>query len=212
MNNSRLLVHIEKGKCLDVNQYDEFPSRNILPDGLYAAHSSLIIDALHVRDEQIGYIILNAGDHPGMIYESLRHQFSTAIKGTQMVNTINRYSEGLEEIVEERTKMLTSLNEEMKKEIKKGKLPKMNCSSRKTWSPWAFLPEALPMNFNNILTALTGNVSLLIEDEGTYEYRRDVYNTLINAIENARNLTGQLLTFSKGGFPIKKSHAYHSSY
>jgi C4-dicarboxylate-specific signal transduction histidine kinase len=205
MNNARLVVHMKNKRCTDVSRYKEFPARKILPGNLYKNNRHLIIDALHVRDEQIGYIVLNAGEHPGMIYESLRHKFSSAIKGVQMVSTINRYSEGLEKTVEERTKMLTSLNEEMKDEIKKREIAENELLRQKNLESLGLLAGGIAHDFNNILTALSGNVSLLIEDEGTYETRHEVYNTLINAINNARNLTGQLLTFSKGGIPVKKT-------
>ncbi len=59
-------------------------------------------------------------------------------------------------------------------------------------------------DFNNILAAILGNVSLvkqyLDEENEILEIIRDVENASIRA----RNVTNQLLTFSKGGHPVKK--------
>jgi PAS domain S-box-containing protein len=59
-------------------------------------------------------------------------------------------------------------------------------------------------DFNNILAAILGNVSLvkqyLSEENEILEIIRDVENASIRA----RNVTNQLLTFSKGGHPVKK--------
>jgi PAS domain S-box-containing protein len=60
-------------------------------------------------------------------------------------------------------------------------------------------------DFNNILNAILGNISLA---KLSFEDKNEL-STLLEAAEKAsvraKNLTNQLLTFSKGGAPIKKS-------
>ncbi len=60
-------------------------------------------------------------------------------------------------------------------------------------------------DFNNILTALIGNISLAREiigpENSSYELLKDAENASLHA----KNLTQQLLTFSKGSKPIRRS-------
>ncbi len=66
------------------------------------------------------------------------------------------------------------------------------------------LAGGIAHDFNNILTAILGNTNIaMIMSKDSSE----VYNKLVNvekAILKAKDLTQQLLTFSKGGKPVKK--------
>ncbi|HRZ28642.1 MAG TPA: ATP-binding protein [Spirochaetota bacterium] len=66
------------------------------------------------------------------------------------------------------------------------------------------LAGGIAHDFNNILTSITGNISLAKTEtkrgSGTY----DLLDAAEKASLRARDLTQQLLTFSKGGAPIKK--------
>lgn len=67
------------------------------------------------------------------------------------------------------------------------------------------LAGGIAHDFNNILTAILGNISL---SKLYAEPNGKVFNTLTEAEKGtlrARDLTQQLLTFSKGGAPIKKT-------
>jgi len=67
------------------------------------------------------------------------------------------------------------------------------------------LAAGIAHDFNNLLTIILGNVSLAIADQKT----PSTVNTLLTeteaAIQQARHLTHQLLTFAKGGSPIKET-------
>ncbi|MEC9492793.1 PAS domain S-box protein [Flexistipes sp.] len=65
------------------------------------------------------------------------------------------------------------------------------------------LAGGIAHDFNNILTAISSNISLvrIINDEKKAE---KIYEKVDNSIERAKKLTNQLLTFSKGGSPVKK--------
>ena len=65
------------------------------------------------------------------------------------------------------------------------------------------LAGGIAHDFNNILTAIVGNISLAQLDDATDAQRA----TLVEAEKacmRAKGLTHQLLTFSKGGAPLKK--------
>ena len=68
------------------------------------------------------------------------------------------------------------------------------------------LAGGIAHDFNNILTAILGNISLAMFDAGTEN--ENLLNTLKSAEKaslRAKDLSHQLLTFSKGGNPIKKT-------
>lgn len=65
------------------------------------------------------------------------------------------------------------------------------------------LAGGIAHDFNNLLAGIFGNINIAAEMSGN----KDVSDHLLkasNAIDRARNLTGQLLTFAKGGAPVKK--------
>ncbi len=71
------------------------------------------------------------------------------------------------------------------------------------------LAGGIAHDFNNILTAILGNVSLLKLELGSSVYTNEnemleILGDIENSIIKAKGLTKQLLTFSRGGMPIKK--------
>lgn len=68
------------------------------------------------------------------------------------------------------------------------------------------LAGGLAHDFNNILTAVLGNISIARQSAPTGSDIRDALQDAERAALRARDLTHQLLTFAKGGVPIKKRH------
>lgn len=66
------------------------------------------------------------------------------------------------------------------------------------------LAGGLAHDFNNILTAILGNIQLAKIMAGTKEDLVDILADAENASLRAKSLTHKLLTFAKGGVPIKK--------
>lgn len=68
------------------------------------------------------------------------------------------------------------------------------------------LAGGIAHDFNNMLSVITGNVSYALSlVEGTSELK-DVLSDVQEGAKQAQDLTRQLLTFAKGGEPIKKPH------
>lgn len=66
------------------------------------------------------------------------------------------------------------------------------------------LAGGIAHDFNNILAAILSNIQLAVRK---MEKNEDIHKYLLNTVETARkasDLTKQLLTFSKGGAPVKK--------
>jgi PAS domain S-box-containing protein len=68
----------------------------------------------------------------------------------------------------------------------------------------ATLAGGIAHDFNNILTAIMGNISLAIIDLRGNEYLGSLMNEAEKACIQAQTLARQLLTFAKGGAPIKE--------
>jgi len=66
------------------------------------------------------------------------------------------------------------------------------------------LAGGIAHDFNNILTAIIGNISIAMLDFQMKEQSRERLNQAEKACQQAQNLSKQLLTFSRGGVPIKQ--------
>ncbi|MCC5845177.1 MAG: response regulator [Verrucomicrobia bacterium] len=67
------------------------------------------------------------------------------------------------------------------------------------------LAGGIAHDFNNLISVVMGDLSLLAEDGADRNEARRIAEHALQATERARKLTGQLLTFSKGGAPIRKT-------
>jgi len=67
------------------------------------------------------------------------------------------------------------------------------------------LAGGIAHDFNNILTAVMGNVSLVKMQLTDQDELAETLTGAEEACLRASDLTGQLITFSRGGFPVKKS-------
>jgi PAS domain S-box-containing protein len=66
------------------------------------------------------------------------------------------------------------------------------------------LAGGIAHDFNNILAAMLGNIALALLDKGMSDASRGFLQEAEKASLRARDLTQQLLTFAKGGAPIKE--------
>jgi PAS domain S-box-containing protein len=66
------------------------------------------------------------------------------------------------------------------------------------------LAGGIAHDFNNILAAILGNIDLSLLDANLLPATRKLLTEALKATHRARDLTGQLLTFAKGGEPIKE--------
>ncbi len=69
------------------------------------------------------------------------------------------------------------------------------------------LAGGIAHDFNNILTSISGGIEIsqLLMKNGKYDKVKQNLTRVLKSIERAKFLTHQLLTFSKGGAPVKKA-------
>jgi PAS domain S-box-containing protein len=110
----------------------------------------------------------------------------------------------LEQRVQERTAELKRANQELWAQIaEKQKIEEQLLRTRQLES-LGILAGGIAHDFNNLLTAILGNASLakMYADPGDKIHAK--LEEVEKASARARDLTQQLLTFSKGGAPVKK--------
>lgn len=186
-----------------VRMPQEFDAKDLLPESLAARFPNLFIDSLHIKEELLGYILFNPIDRPGLVFKTLRHQISSALLAASLMGQINQHASQLEEKIKERTRELEISNERLQKEIKEREIMEKELLRQKNLESLGLLAGGIAHDFNNLLTGIMGNVSLMQMDELHGEEAVNCLSDILKAVERAKGLTQQLLTFSRGGSPIK---------
>lgn len=126
-SSARLLLayNSDEGSIPDYAGQD-FLSKEIIPGGLSSSDRNFIfaIDPLFIQNEHLGYAVFEIGPWDGMIYETLRRQISSALKGVFLIqerlqaeNELKKNRDFLEELVKSRTKELVDTNKQLQDEI-----------------------------------------------------------------------------------------------
>lgn len=123
----------------------------------------------------------------------------------QAEDILNRHREKLVKLVEERTVELTEANAKLRREIADREKMEEELLKAQKLESLGILAGGIAHDFNNLLASMLGNISLAMLDIGRVH---PAYNQLAAAEKasiRAQDLTRQLLTFSKGGAPLKKT-------
>jgi len=113
-------------------------------------------------------------------------------------------NEQLEVRVEERTAELNRSTERLKNEIKqREEIEEELLRSRKLES-LGVLAGGIAHDFNNFLTVVQGNVEMVKIQLDQNQPVRDILDRTVTACERAALLSSQLLTFAKGGAPVRQ--------
>ncbi|MEK6743090.1 MAG: PAS domain S-box protein [Nitrospirota bacterium] len=118
---------------------------------------------------------------------------------------LKRHQEQLEDLVEERTAELKSSNSRLQREIAERERMEAELSRVQKLESLGLLAGGIAHDFNNLLGAIMGNISLAMLD---VDPENSAYQQLTKAERasfRAQDLTRQLLTFSRGGAPVKKT-------
>jgi PAS domain S-box-containing protein len=122
----------------------------------------------------------------------------------QTEEIMNRHREQLVKLVEERTAELTRTNEKLRKEIADREKMEDELLRAQKLESVSILAGGIAHDFNNLLSSILGNIGLAMLD---IDPGHNAYKQLVGAEKaslRAQDLTRQLLTFSRGGAPVKK--------
>ncbi len=123
----------------------------------------------------------------------------------QAEHILRRHREQLLKLVEDRTNELSRTNEQLRGEIADRVKIEEELLKAKKLESLGILAGGIAHDFNNFLSSILGNVELamLDIDRGSRAYQQ--LESAEKASLRAQDLTQQLLTFSRGGTPIKKT-------
>ncbi len=122
---------------------------------------------------------------------------------------LKKHQGQLEDLVEERTAELKSINSRLQQEITERERMEAELSHVQKLESLGLLAGGIAHDFNNLLGAIMGNISLAMLD---VDPENSAYQQLAKAERasfRAQELTRQLLTFSRGGAPVKKPITLH---
>ncbi len=93
-----LLAYDERGRIpIDPNR-QRVPSRQLIPEYLLPPNRqfSFMVESLYFRENQLGYVVFEAGPVEPGVYEVLRAQISSALQGAFLVQSLQQQSTQLE--------------------------------------------------------------------------------------------------------------------
>jgi ABC-type sugar transport system substrate-binding protein/GAF domain-containing protein len=94
---SRLvLAYDERGRVELESEGRRFPSRRLLPEGMWPQRQySFVAEPLYFQENQLGFALFEVGPREGTVYEALRGQIGSALKGALLLQERKRAEETL---------------------------------------------------------------------------------------------------------------------
>lgn len=106
-----------------VSETSDLPTRfrtnKLLPPSIDAVwrNRHWVLEPLVFQDEAVGYLLLSGGIEKPAVYDSLRDQVASALKGSLLLRQVREHERSLEVEVARRTQELTKANLELTQEI-----------------------------------------------------------------------------------------------
>jgi signal transduction histidine kinase/CheY-like chemotaxis protein len=126
-------------------------------------------------------------------------------KRIQVEKELREHQDHLEKLVKARTAELKIKNEELLKEMSERQHMEEELLKIQKLDSVGVLAGGIAHDFNNILTSILGNISVAIMHTTPQSEISQILTNAEKAALRAKDLTMQLLTFSKGGAPLRTS-------
>jgi signal transduction histidine kinase/ActR/RegA family two-component response regulator len=142
-----------------------------------------------------------------MVDSSLRLQFENRDL-VEDLQTANQQTAGLNQALElrvqERTAELRKSAEQLRSEIVQREQTEEELLRARKLESLGVLAGGIAHDFNNFLTVVQGNIEVAKAQLGAYEPAQESLNQAASACQRAKFLSMQLLTFAKGGAPVRR--------
>ncbi len=89
--NSRLtLAYDSTGRGADKHRGEIFPSNQLVPESVFddSERQTFIVEPLFFEHDQLGFVLFEVGPPHGVVYETLRDQISSSLKGALLVQQL----------------------------------------------------------------------------------------------------------------------------
>ncbi len=127
------------------------------------------------------------------------------IERKRIEEELTKYRESLKDLVRERTEELRLAKEGLEKEMAARKAAEAEIIKAQKLEAVGVLAAGIAHDFNNALTAIMSSVYAAKESIAPGQSAHERLETAEIATRNAQSLARQLLAFSKGGAPVKKT-------
>ncbi len=114
------------------------------------------------------------------------------------------WNQELEQRVEERTAELRLSTEQLKREIAQRHQAEEQLLRGRKLESLGVLAGGIAHDFNNFLTVVQGNIEVAKSRLSSAEPARSFLDQATSACQRAKSLSSQLLTFAKGGTPVRR--------
>jgi signal transduction histidine kinase/ActR/RegA family two-component response regulator len=143
----------------------------------------------------------------GMVDSSLRLQFENR-ELVEELRAANRETAALNQVlelrVEERTAELHKSTEQLRAEITQREQAEEELLRARKLESLGVLAGGIAHDFNNFLTVVQGNIEVAKAHLPPDEAPREFLDQAASACQRAKFLSSQLLTFAKGGAPVRR--------
>ncbi|MGE5173280.1 MAG: PAS domain S-box protein [Betaproteobacteria bacterium] len=190
----------------EMNADHEFADRVIIPSLLELGRWQGELMVLHKNGTSFPIwlataIVRNAEGNPIAMIGIIRD----VTKQKQAEGVLKQHQEQLMNLVDERTRELLQANENLRREMADREKMEQELVKAQKLESLGILAGGIAHDFNNLLASIMGNVSLAMLDVGPLHAAYRQLEAAERASLRAQDLTQQLLTFSKGGAPVKRA-------
>ncbi len=147
----------------------------------------------------------------GRIYRMVESSIILQFENRELVDDLRAanqeteaLNQALEERVEERTADLQKSAEQLRTEIAQREQTEEELLRARKLESLGVLAGGIAHDFNNFLTVVQGNIEVAKSQLDSGEGARRFLDQAGNACQRAASLSSQLLTFAKGGDPVKR--------